>query len=433
MPTADNEIVPPLGGTGLRPLLVTGEEGEALTARAGLLPRVEISRRAYGDLVMLGIGGFTPLSGFMGRADWFSVCGRMTIASGVFWPMPVLLDVPPDVPAKEGEDVLLTFRGETAGVMRIEEIWEMNDGDLWYECETIYKGQGKDSDDFRRSGPERHPGVRHVLERHRRYLGGTVAVLPRPRRADPHADLMLSPAGLRRLAAERGWTNVACFQLRNPPHRSHEYLIRIGLEVSDAVLIHTPLGELKSGDFSADVRLRAIRALIDNYLPRDRTILAGYPLDMRYAGPREALFHAAFRQNYGIGVQIVGRDHAGVADFYAPFEAQDIFSRIPASRDPVNNLQTRPLRMKWPFYCKKCDSMASLNTCPHEMSDRVFHSGSLLRKCLAESLPLPEGFVRREVFEVLSEHVSENVFFGNIPIYGAADGSSLAAAPTGKG
>jgi sulfate adenylyltransferase len=251
-------------------------------------------------------------------------------------------------------------------------------------------------------------------------------------RDDLPDDFMLGPAEFRRLAGERGWREITCLQLRNPPHRSHEYLARIGLETADALLIHTPMGELKAGDLPAAVRLRCIRALLDNYLPAGRVVLAGYPLDMRYAGPREALLHAAFRQNYGIGAQIVGRDHAGVADFYAPFEAQEIFERLPVQADPAKNLLTRPVKIRWPFYCKKCGSMASLNTCPHGGAERVFHSGSLLRKCFAENTPPPPDFIRPEVFDILAEHYRRTPVGETISLSGAADGSGLEALGRGS-
>lgn len=422
-------LIPPHGGCGLRLLQAPENELAGLLAASADWPKIEISGRAHGDLIMLGIGGFTPISGFMSREDWRSVCESMTLADGTFWPLPVVLDIDDtaDNTAVDfaGKNIVLAREGRPVGLMRVEQVWRMDDEDVRFECEAVFKGQGPDSDDFSSLGPERHPGVQHVLSRKRVYLAGPVTVLD----VDSHPGLptgfMLTPAELRAMAAARGWKEIVCLQLRNPPHRSHEYLARIGLEVSDALLIHTPMGALKPGDLPTDVRLQAIRALIDNYLPADRVVLAGYPLDMRYAGPREALLHAVFRQNYGVSTQIVGRDHAGVADFYAPFESQEIFSRIPRDPNPGKNLLTRALKIKWPFYCRKCDSMASLNTCPHSKEDRVFHSGSLLRKSFAENTIPPKGFIRREVFDILAKHYREMSSQEKIILYGAADGGSL--------
>lgn len=424
-PAQRHGLIPPLGGKGLRPLLIGQERHADMLKRAAELPRVAISSRAHGDLIMLGIGGFTPLAGFMSREDWLSVCRNMTLADGTFWPMPVLLDASDAAAGFEGREVALACADRLVGVMRVEQIWRMDDDDLRFECESIFKGGGADSRDFAVVAPERHPGVRHVLGRKRLYLAGPVEVFAATPSPDAPNGFMMTPAELRALAAEQGWREIVCLQLRNPPHRSHEYLARIGLETADALLIHTPMGALKPGDLPAGVRLQCIRALIDNYLPANRAILAGYPLDMRYAGPREALLHAAFRQNYGVSAQIVGRDHAGVADFYLPFESQEIFDRIPVSGDPGKDLLTRILKIKWPFYCRKCDSMASLNTCPHAMEDRVFHSGSLLRKCFSENTVPPEGFIRREVFDILARHYREMPPAEKIILYGAANGQSL--------
>lgn len=409
-------LPPAHGGKGLLPLLAQVED-------LANLPRVAISDRGYGDLLMLGMGGFTPLDGFMTRNDWLSVCRDFQLADGTFWPMPVLLDVAADAVPHGAERVVLVHGGCPVGVLTVREVWSMSEADLRLEAESIYCGHGKDSADFWTTGPERHPGVRHVFSRQRTFLGGKLDVLVRDERFSP--DFLLSPADFRAMAAERGWKNIISLQLRNPPHRSHEYLARIGLELGDALLIHTPVGSLKEGDLPADVRLACIRAMVDNYLPRERVVVAGYPLDMRYAGPREALLHATFRQNYGISFQIVGRDHAGVADFYEPFESQDIFDKIPVSGLPEKDLQTRPLRIMWPFFCKKCDCMATLKTCPHGPADRVLHSGSLLRKCLAEHRRPPDGLLRDEVYQILQEAYQHSTAGTGGRLYGAASGATM--------
>ncbi|MEG2140874.1 MAG: sulfate adenylyltransferase [Bilophila sp.] len=412
-------LLPAHGGSGLRPLFVENLAQDTLRN----LPRVPISERGYGDLLMLGMGGFTPLTGFMTRDEWHSVCDGFQLPDGTFWPMPVLLDVDADSVPSAAERVVLTYNERSVGVLTVREVWHMSEADIRLEAERIYRGHGKDSQEFWATAPARHPGVQHIFSRKRTFLGGKLDVLVRDERFSP--DFLLSPADFRSMADARGWKNIISLQLRNPPHRSHEYLARIGLELGDALLIHTPVGALKEGDLPADIRLACIRAMVDNYLPRDRVVVAGYPLDMRYAGPREALLHATFRQNYGVSCQIVGRDHAGVADFYEPFESQTIFDTIPVSDQPTKDLLTRPLCVMWPFFCKKCGCMATLKTCPHTPEDRVLHSGSLLRKCLTEGSSPPEGLLRPEVTAILQDYYQNHTATMVAPLYGAASGATM--------
>jgi len=209
----------------------------------------------------------------------------------------------------------------------------------------------------------------------------------------------MRPRETRQLFRDKGWSTVAALQLRNPMHRSHEALAKIAVEVCDGVLIQQILGKLKPGDIPAEVRVRAVNALVERYFVEDTCIQAGVPLEMRYGGPREALLHAVFRQNFGCSHLIVGRDHAGVGDFYGPFDAQKIFDEIPAG-----SLELKPLRIDWTFYCNKCDGMASLKTCPHESGDRVNVSGTILRKTLAEGGEVPDHFSRPEVLAILKDY-----------------------------
>ena len=381
-----SKLVNPHGGKGLNPLLLEGNELEAEKARAADLPQVKMSSRESGDLIMMGIGGFTPLNGFMTKADWQGVCDDMKMADGLFWPIPVTLstDTATADSITEGSDVALV-NGETGEVMGTMTVAEKYTIDKEHECNAVYKTTEMD-----------HPGVEMVMGQEDVNLAGTVKVLSTGGFKEEYGDQFMTPAETRAYFEEKGWTTVSAFQTRNPMHRSHEYLAKISLEIGDGVLVHSLLGKLKPGDIPADVRSNAIGTLIKNYFVDDTVVQAGYPLDMRYAGPREALLHALFRQNYGCSHQIVGRDHAGVSDYYGPFDAHDIFDEI-----PKDALETQPLKIDWTFWCDKCDGMASMKTCPHDASDRMLLSGTKLRHALSEGEDVSEKFSRPEVLEIL--------------------------------
>ncbi len=382
-------LVRPHGGKGLKPLLLTGDALKDERARARSLSRIPLSTREAGDLVMLGIGGFTPLEGFMGRADWRGVCEHMHTADGLFWPVPITLSCAPERAheLREGQElVLVDPRTDTLlGTMTLAERYEI---DKAYECKEIY-----------RTTDANHPGVRTVMEQGSVNLAGPVRVLAQGEFPERYPKLFLTPSETRIQFEARGWRTVAALQTRNPMHRSHEYLARIAIEVCDGLLIHSLLGHLKADDIPAEVRARAIEALIANYLDPRTVIHAGYPLDMRYAGPREALLHALFRQNYGCSHLIVGRDHAGVGSYYGPFDAHAIFDEIPGDA-----LEIKALKIDWTFWCDRCDGMASARTCPHEERHRLRLSGTKLRKALSDGLPIPDHFSRPEVLAVLREY-----------------------------
>ena len=384
-----SKLVNPHGGKGLNPLLLEGNELEAEKARAADLPQVKMSSRESGDLIMMGIGGFTPLNGFMTKADWQGVCDDMKMADGLFWPIPVTLstDTATADSITEGSDVALV-NGETGEVMGTMTVAEKYTIDKEHECNAVYKTTEMD-----------HPGVEMVMGQEDVNLAGTVKVLSTGGFKEEYGDQFMTPAETRAYFEEKGWTTVSAFQTRNPMHRSHEYLAKISLEIGDGVLVHSLLGKLKPGDIPADVRSNAIGTLIKNYFVDDTVVQAGYPLDMRYAGPREALLHALFRQNYGCSHQIVGRDHAGVSDYYGPFDAHDIFDEI-----PKDALETQPLKIDWTFWCDKCDGMASMKTCPHDASDRMLLSGTKLRHALSEGEDVSEKFSRPEVLTILREY-----------------------------
>jgi len=375
-------LVRPHGGGPLRPLALSGEALAAERARAASLRSIRVSSREKGDLVMLGIGGFTPLDGFMTRADWQGVCDGYRTAGGVFWPIPITLSTDADVAV--GSEIALADPdgGELLATMRVTEKYAI---DKAHECASV----------FRTTDPA-HPGVKMVMQQPAANLAGPVKVLSDGGFREKYGPLFMTPAQTRAEFERLGWSRVAAFQTRNPMHRSHEYLAKVAIETCDGVLVHSLLGALKAGDIPAEVRTRAIGVLIEKYFRAGTVVQAGYPLDMRYAGPREALLHALFRQNYGCSHLVVGRDHAGVGSYYGPFDAHRIFDEIP--RDA---LETRPLKMDVTFWCYRCGGMASGRTCPHGDADRLQVSGTQLRKWLSEGSPVPAEFSRPEVLEVL--------------------------------
>lgn len=383
------QLLPPHGGGSLVPLLLHGVEREGELQRAAELPKIRLSSREAGDLIMMGIGGFTPLNGFMGHADWRSVCDDMRLENGLFWPIPITLstDARTADGLRQGSEVALLDpdTDEPLGILTLTESYSV---DKAHECESVF-----------RTTDEKHPGVGTVMGQGEVNLAGSVKVLSTGDFASRYGGLFLTPAETRAEFDSRGWHTVAAFQTRNPMHRSHEYLAKIAIEVCDGVLIHSLLGNLKPGDIPADVRARAIDSLVENYFVENTAMHAGYPLDMRYAGPREALLHALFRQNYGCAYQLIGRDHAGVGDYYGPFDAHHIFDEI-----PDDALQIRPFKIDWTFWCNTCGSMASMRTCCNGGSDALLLSGTKLRKMLSEGAPVPDNFSRPEVLEILREY-----------------------------
>ena len=386
------QLISPHGSPELKPLLLQGEALSKAQSRAEHLPQVELSSREVGDLIMLGIGGFTPLNGFMNKADWQSVCNDMQLVSPeyhqAFWPIPITLSTDQKTAngLKVGSEVaLVSAEGEVMGILTLSEKYTI---DKDYECEKVFT-----------TTDDEHPGVKMVHAQGDVNLAGSVQVLSQGPFPGLYGKGYMTPAESRTQFKRRGWRKITAFQTRNPLHRSHEYLVKCAIEISDGVLIHSLLGALKPGDIPAEVRVEAIAALIDNYFVDNTVIQAGYPLDMRYAGPREALLHAVFRQNYGCTHLIVGRDHAGVGDYYGPFDAQAIFNTL-----PEDALEIEPMSFDWTFWCNKCDSMASQRTCPHTPADRLLLSGSKLRKLLSEDQPVPDNFSRPEVLQILRDY-----------------------------
>jgi sulfate adenylyltransferase len=381
------QLVQPHGGK-LTAVLLEGEERAAERARAEKLPVIHMTSRETSDLIMLAIGAFSPLTGFMTQDDYRGATREMRLANGTLWPIPISLSPRgEEADVKEGDDVALVDEesGELMGTMRIEEKYSYDKQD---EARNVF---GTDDAE--------HPGVAKVYAQSDVLVGGPVKAFGELDYPARFPAAYARPHETRAIFRDRGWHTVAAFQTRNPMHRSHEYCTKIALEICDGLLIHPLVGKLKQGDIPADVRMKCYQVLMDGYYPADRVVCRVYPMEMRYGGPREAVLHAVIRQNFGCSHLIVGRDHAGVGSYYGPFDAQDIFDAI----EP-GDLAIRPLKIDWTFWCHACEGMASTKTCPHDKESRVLISGTELRKMLAEGKQPPHEFTRPEIAAILSEY-----------------------------
>ncbi|MCP2620070.1 sulfate adenylyltransferase [Candidatus Aminicenantes bacterium AC-334-K16] len=381
-------LVPPHGGQ-LQPLLVEEEARQEERTRARSLPRVFLSSRETSDLIMMAMGAFSPLSGFMNHDDYQQVVTEMHMSNGLLWPIPITLAVTKEEAERLrlNSEVALVDR-ETQEIMGILRISDKFTYDKRWEAHHVF-----------RSEDEAHPGVAKIYAQPEVYLGGEVKALSEGPYPQLYGSYYARPAETRKIFSEKGWRTVAAFQTRNPIHRSHEYCTKIALEVSDGLFIHPLVGKLKADDIPAEIRMKCYEVLLEKYYPRDRVVLKVYPMEMRYGGPREAVLHAIFRQNFGCSHLIIGRDHAGVGNYYGPFDAQKIFDEI-----GEDELYIKPLKIDWTFWCYKCDGMASLKTCPHTNEDRVLISGTRLREMLARGEKPPKEFSRPEVVEILLDY-----------------------------
>lgn len=378
-------IIAPHGGK-LISRLLTGSEREKALSQVSSLAKITLNSREMSDLDMIACGALSPLEGFMGEKEYNHVVENMRLLNGLAWTIPITLAVKKEESSKYeiGKDVaLFSPENEVLGILHLAEKFEPNKKN---EALKVYKTED-----------QAHPGVAAVYAQGEIYLAGKVSVLNRVK-YDNFGQYRLDPAALRALFEEKKWKKVVGFQTRNPIHRAHEYLTKCALEIVDGLLIHPLVGDTKSDDIPADVRMKCYEVLIENYYPAARTQLAVNPAAMRYAGPREAIFHALIRQNYGCSHFIVGRDHAGVGNYYGTFDAHYIFDNFTSEE-----LAITPLFFDHTFYCKKCEGMASNKTCAHDKANHIALSGTRVREMLsAGELPPPE-FSRPEVARILIE------------------------------
>ena len=380
-------LVPPHGGT-LVNRIVSEADAATLREEAAGLPKVELSAKQACDLEMIAIGAFSPLTGFVGKADFESICNDMRLANGTVFPIPVTLAVCDDVKAtltEGGRAALYHSDGTLMAVMDVAEIYA-HDRDI--EMPGVF-----------RTTDEAHPGVKAVMDEGNWLVGGDIHVItvtPEHEPGEQFTEYRLTPAQTRAAFEEKGWSTVAAFQTRNPIHRAHEYLCKCATEICDCLLIHPLVGETKPVYIPADVRMKCYETIIENYFVPEYTMLSVMPAAMRYAGPREAVLHALVRQNYGVSHFIVGRDHAGVGDYYVTYDAQEIFNDM-----NEGDLAVTPLKFEHAAWSHKAQGMVSAKTFPKIKGDQVFLSGTKVRELLAEGERPPAEFSRPEVADVL--------------------------------
>jgi len=388
------DVIRPHGGI-LIDRVLRGEVREAVHERAEQMIKVPLDQMGLSDLELIATGALSPLTGFMRKADYDRCVEEMRLTSGVVWSVPVTLAADEDLAnrVQEGREVALCQDNRVLAVMEIAEKYPYNRQVKEREAREVYK-----------TIEEAHPGVARIYRRGEVLLGGDIWLVDWPSTVKTEfPELRHTPAETRRMFARRGWRSVVGFQTRNPIHRAHEYLQKTALEIVDGLFLHPLVGETKKDDIPADVRIASYQAILRDYYPADRVLLGVFPAAMRYAGPREAIFHAIARKNYGCTHFIVGRDHAGVGNYYGTYDAQKIFDQF-----PPEDIGITPFRFEHAFYCKKCDAIVSAKTCPHDKEDWLYLSGTQVREMLEQGKMLPKEFTRPEVARVLLEGVKRH-------------------------
>ncbi|TGE31655.1 sulfate adenylyltransferase [Desulfosporosinus sp. Sb-LF] len=386
-----SKLVPPHGGK-LTPVLLPESQRADALAKAKTLPVIRMTSRETSDLLMIGMGAFSPLTGFMGKADYESVVATKHLTNGLAWPLPITLSVTKERAAELTigmEVALVDDETDTyTGILTVSDKYEY---DKVAECKAVFF-----TDDLE------HEGVKKVMAQGDINVGGSLVTFSQLGYATKYGAYYATPEQTRAIFDEKGWATVAAFQTRNPLHRSHEFLCKLGNEVCDGLFIHPIVGKLKEGDIPAETRLECYEVLLKNYFNPDKAVMRVYPMEMRYAGPSEAILHSIFRQNFGCSHILVGRDHAGVGDYYTAYQAQELFDQF-----KPGELLCQPLKVTAAFYCNKCEGMTTEKTCPHGKEDHLNISGTKLRGMLGKGELPPSQFSRKEVLEILVKYYKE--------------------------